>query len=140
MKKVFLIVMLSFFTISGFSKNPGEKTFLVIFDKAELKANKTSTDFIELSLLNLFSTKAYNGNSDAAILVKIPYDGIDICQLGDMFIRINDKKVVPLNEIAVHIIDLDESKSTFSSLLSSYEERMLKTKKANKVSKVSPSL
>jgi hypothetical protein len=88
--------------------------------------------------LNLFSTKAYNGNSDAAILVKIPYDGIDKCQLGDMFIRVNDKKVVPLSEIAVQIIDLDESKSTYTSLLASYEDRLLKTKKANKALKAAP--
>ena len=138
MKKGFLAAFLCFLTLSGFSKNPEAKTFLVIFDKAELKANRTTTDYIELSLLNLFSTKAYNGNSDAAILVKIPYDGIDKCQLGDMFIRVNDKKVVPLSEIAVQIIDLDESKSTYTSLLASYEDRLLKTKKANKALKAAP--
>lgn len=138
MKKGFLAVFFCFLTLSGFSKNPEEKTFLVIFDKAELKANKTTTDFIELSFLNLFSTKAYNGNSDAAILVKIPHENFDIDQLGDLIIRVNSNKVSPLSEIAVKIIDLDESKSTFSSLLESYEDRLLKTKKANKALKAAP--
>jgi len=138
MKKGFLVAFLCFLTFSGFSKNPEEKTFLLIFDKSELKANRTSTDFIELSLMHLFSTKAYNGNSDAAILVKIPYNGIDKKQLGDLFIRVNDKKVSPLSEIALQIIDLDECKTTYSTLLSSYEDRILKTKKANKALKASP--
>lgn len=138
MKKGFLAVFLCFLTFAGFSKNPGDKIFLLIFDKSELKANQTTTDFIELSLLNLFSTKAYNGNSDAAIMVKIPNNGIDKCQLGDMVIRVNDKKVVPLSEIAVQIIDLEESKSTYSSLLASYEDRLIKTKKANKALKATP--
>lgn len=138
MKKGFLAAFFCFLTLSGFSKNPEEKTFLVIFDKAELKANKTTTDFIELSFLNLFSTKAYNGNSDAAILVKIPHENFDIDQLGDLIIRVNSNKVSPLSEIAVKIIDLDESKSTFSSLLESYEDRLLKTKKANKALKATP--
>jgi putative ribosome biogenesis GTPase RsgA len=138
MKKVFPIIILCFLAFSGFSKNPEEKTFLVIFDKSHLKEIKTSTDYIELSLLNLFSTKAYNGNSDAAILVKIPNENFDTNQLGDMLIRLNANKVTPLSEIAVQIIDLGESKSTYSSLLASYEERMLKTKKANKAIKATP--
>ena len=138
MKKGFLVAFLCFLTLSGFSKNPEGKTFLLIFDKTELKANKTTTDFIELSLMHLFSTKAYNGNSDAAIIVQIPYNGIDKKQLGDLLIRINDKKVSPLSEIAIQIIDLDESKSTYSNLVASYEERMLKTKKANKAIRATP--
>lgn len=138
MKKGFLVAFLCFLTCSGFSKNPVGKTFLLIFDKTELKANKTTTDFIELSLMHLFSTKAYNGNSDAAIMVEIPHGGIDKKQLGDLLIRVNDNKVSPLSELAVQIIDLDESKSTFSTLVSSYEERMLKTKKANKTIRATP--
>ena len=138
MKNGLLVVFLCFFTFTGFSQNPEGKTFLVIFDKAELKANKTTTDFIELSLMHIFSTKAYNGNSDAAILVKIPYEGIDKKQLGDLFIRVNVKKVSPLSEIAIQIIDLDESKLTYSVLLASYEDRMLKSKKANKALKATP--
>jgi hypothetical protein len=137
-KKGIIIAFLCFLTFSGFSKNPEGKTFLLIFDKAELKANKTSTDFIELSLMHLFSTKAYNGNSDAAIMVKIPYDGIDKKQLGDLFIRVNDKRISPLSEIAVQIIDLDESKTAYSTMLSSYEDRMLKLKKSNKALKATP--
>lgn len=138
MKKGIIIAFLCFLTFSGFSKNPEGKTFLLIFDKAELKANKTSTDFIELSLMHLFSTKAYNGNSDAAIMVKIPYDGIDKKQLGDLFIRVNDKRISPLSEIAIQIIDLDECKTAYSTMLSSYEDRMLKIKKSNKALKATP--
>jgi hypothetical protein len=138
MKIALTIIILCFLSFSGFSKNPEEKTFLVIFDKAELKANKTTTNFIELSFLNLFSTKAYNGNSDAAILVKIPHENFDKDQLGNLIIRVNSTKITPLSEIAVQIIDLGESKSIFSSILESYEERLLKTKKANKAIKAAP--
>jgi hypothetical protein len=71
-------------------------------------------------------------------MVKIPYDGIDKKQLGDLFIRVNDKRISPLSEIAVQIIDLDESKTAYSTMLSSYEDRMLKLKKSNKALKATP--
>ncbi|WP_291784085.1 hypothetical protein [Cecembia sp.] len=139
MKKSLFIILFLFVYTLGFANNPGEKTFLVLFDKSELKNHKTSTDYIEMSLMNIFKTKAYTGNSDAAILVKVPYDNLDECQLGYIFVRLNNKTVVPLQDIALKIIDLDQSKNTFNYLLSSLdEEKLIKNKKSSKALKTTP--
>lgn len=122
----------------GFAKNPEERTFLILFDKAELKANKTSTTYIELSLSNVFKTKSYSGNSDAAILVKVPYNNIDTCQLADFFIRVNANKVSSLGDLAFQIIDLNECKNTYDYLVASLEDRTPKNKKIAKVVKAIP--
>lgn len=139
MKKAFSALFLVLLVSTGFAKNPDEKTFIIIFSKSELKENRTTTDYIELSLMNLFQTKSYSGNSDAAILVKVPYGNFDKCQLGDMTIRLNAKSVVSLDEIAFQIIDLDESKSTYKILLDAFEANNQKSKKANKQLKTAPS-
>jgi hypothetical protein len=138
MKKYLLVFVLASLVSSGYSKDPEGKTFLLIFDKSELKQLQTSTDYIELSLMNLFTTKSFSGNSDAAIFVEVPYEGIDRCQLGDLLVRINQHRTASLNEIAFQIIDLDESKSTFQTLLASYEARHAKVKKPNKALKANP--
>lgn len=139
MKRIILSIFLISIVSLGFAKDPEEKTFLILFDKAELKANKTSTTYIELSLSNVFKTKSYAGNSDAAIIVKVPYENIDACQLADFFIRVNANKVSSLGEIAFQIIDMDESKNTYQFLVESLEDKMQKTKKSGKPIKVVPS-
>jgi hypothetical protein len=131
------LVLISFLVLA---KETEERTFLVLFDRAELKEYRTSTDYIELSLTNIFKTKAYSGNSDAAILVKVPYSNIDECQLGYIFIRVNNKTIIPLQDIALKIIDLDSSKSVYDQLIASYELKAQKNKKTNKVIKTVPSL
>lgn len=138
MKRFLITILFISLVSSGFSKDFEGKTFLIIFDKSELKANKTSTSYIELSLNNIFSTRAYSGNSDAAIIVKVPYENIDACQLADFFIRINANKVSSLGEIAYQIIDLDESKSTYQFLLNSLDEKTDKNKKSGKSLKATP--
>lgn len=138
MKRFLTTILFISLVSSGFSKDFEGKTFLIIFDKSELKANKTSTSYIELSLNNIFSTRAYSGNSDAAIIVKVPYENIDACQLADFFIRINANKVSSLGEIAYQIIDLDESKSTYQFLLNSLDEKTDKNKKSGKSLKATP--
>lgn len=139
MKVIATVILFCFFFNSGFANNPGEKTFLVLFDKSELKEYKTSTDYIELSLMNIFKTKSYTGNSDAAIIVKVPYDNLDECKLGYIFVRLNNKTVVPLQDVALKIIDLEQSKSTYQHLLASMEEKSGKNKKATKLLKTAPS-
>ncbi|UJP63241.1 hypothetical protein [Mongoliitalea daihaiensis] len=119
----------------AFASDPVEKTFLILFDKAELKANKTSTAYIELSLMNIFKTKAYAGNSDAAILVKVPFGNIDKRQLGDFFIRVNASRITPLEEIALQIIDMDENRAIFNAMYLGLEEKITKSKRGNKPSK-----
>ncbi|WP_373494201.1 hypothetical protein [Aquiflexum sp.] len=139
MKRIFLSVFFISIVSLGFAKDPGEKTFLILFDKAELKANKTSTTYIELSLSNVFKTKSYAGNSDAAIIVKVPYDNINECQLADFFIRVNANKVSSLGELAFQIIDMDESKNKYQYLVASLEDKIQKNKKSGKAVKVVPS-
>lgn len=138
MKRIFLSIFFVSIISFGFAKEPQERTFLILFDKAELKANKTSTTYIELSLSNVFKTKSYSGNSDAAIIVKVPYENIDACQLSDFFIRVNANKVSSLGEIAFQIIDMNESKNTYQYLVASLEDKMQKNKKSGKAIKATP--
>lgn len=135
MKKFTLSIVCLLLMTTAFANDPGEKTFLILFDKAELKANKTSTAYIELSLMNIFKTKAYSGNSDAAILVKVPYGNIDKKQLSDFFIRVNASKISSLDQIALQIIDLDENRALFQAMYTSMEERIAKSKKNAKTTK-----
>ncbi|GHB31703.1 hypothetical protein [Mongoliitalea lutea] len=135
MKRFTLTIVCILMMTSVFANDPGEKTFLILFDKAELKENKTSTAYIELSLMNIFKTKSYAGNSDAAILVKVPFGNIDKRQLGDFFIRVNASKITPLDEIAFQIIDMDENKAIFNAMYASLEEKLNKTKKNGKTTK-----
>lgn len=135
-RTLFALFFLFLFSLSHAKDSDGD-TFLILFDKSELKQLRTSPAYIELSLLNLFKTKSYSGNSDAAIIVKVPKGNIDECQLGDMFIRINNKTIVPLQEVALKIINLDESKNTYQHLLMAFDDKNLKNKK-NKPLKTAP--
>lgn len=138
MKKLLSLLVFCFLFNFGYSKDLGEKTFLVIFDKSELKENKSTAAFIELSLMDLFQTRSYSGNSDAAILIKIPNSTMDKCQLGEFTVRLNKNKTLSLNEIAFQIIDLNESKEIFQGLLASYEDKNQKSKKADRAVKSMP--
>ncbi|SNR94793.1 hypothetical protein SAMN06295967_101139 [Belliella buryatensis] len=138
MKNLFLTILFFYIFTSVFSKNPNEKTFLILFDKSELKLNKTSPEYIELSLMNIFQTKSYSGNSDAAILVKTSHQQIDKCMIGDFIIRINQEKIATLDEVAFQIIDLDESKDIYQKLLANLEDKNQKSKKSNKFFKSNP--
>jgi hypothetical protein len=138
MKNLFLTILSFYIFTSVFAKNPNEKTFLILFDKSELKINKTSPEYIELSLMNIFQTKSYSGNSDAAILVKTSHQQIDKCMIGDFIIRINQEKIATLDEVAFQIIDLDESKGIYQKLLANLEDKNQKSKKSNKLFKSNP--
>lgn len=137
-KFLICLVIPLFMCCLGFAKDPEEKTFLILFDKNELKAHKSSQTYIELSLNNIFKTKVFSGNSDAAIVVKVPYEGLDECQLGNLFVRVNANQLMPLQEIALQIIDMDKSKNIYHGLLASYEEKNQKTKKSHKALKATP--
>ena len=84
MLAVFLGILLS---MEGFSKEKADKTFLVLFNKAELKEVGSSTAFIELNFLSKFHTKSYSGNSDAALLITIPDGDINECDMGEMLVQ-----------------------------------------------------
>ncbi|MCH7414242.1 hypothetical protein MM213_12140 [Belliella sp. R4-6] len=132
MKNLFLTLLLFSFFSSGFCKNPNEKTFLILFDKSELKQMKSSPEYIELSLMNLFDTKSYSGNSDAAIIVKTT-GSIDKCLLGDFIIRLNQNTITTLEEVAFQIVDLDQSRGVYQIMLADFEQKIEKNnKKSNK--------
>lgn len=128
MKRVSLVILFFLITFSGFA-NDGEKTYLILFDKSELKELRTSPAYLELSLMNLFKTKSYGGNSDAAIIVKVPPGNMDKDQLGDMVIRVNNKYITTLDEVAIKIIDLDESKNLYLHYMVGIEDKGSKPKK-----------
>jgi GTPase SAR1 family protein len=138
MNKLFFTLIFMTFVASGFSKNPEGKSFLILFNKSELKQHRTSIEYIELSLMNIFKTKAYTGNSDAAIMVQVPIGNFDKCQLGDMMIRLNAKSTLTLDEIAFQIVDIEENKSTYQLLLASYEDKIQKARKNNRAIKSVP--
>jgi hypothetical protein len=138
MKKAATLILFCFLFNCGYGKETREKTFLLIFDKTELKENKSTAAFIELSLMDIFQTKSYSGNSDSAILIKIPNSSMDRCQLGEFTVRLNKNTTVSLNEIAFQIIDLNESKEIYQELLTSYEDKNQKTKRADRAIKSAP--
>jgi hypothetical protein len=139
MKNILLMLFLFSFFSLGYAKNPDQKTFLIIFDKAELKSKKTSPEYIELSLMNYFDTKSYSGNSDAAIIIKTTPTIVDKCLLGDHIIRLNQTTITTLNDVAFQIIDLDQSKGIYQAFLSSIENKVEKSnKKSTKFFKSDP--
>jgi hypothetical protein len=140
MKKLGIIIGLLIFTLPALANPGNDKSFLILFHKADLKNFRTSAPYIELSLMTLFETKAYTGNSDAAILVKIPDSSIDANQLGAFFVKVNSQTILPIEDFAYKIIDIDQNRETFKYLISMMESKNLKTKKNLKGTKSIPSL
>ncbi|MDN3670102.1 hypothetical protein QWY93_12280 [Echinicola jeungdonensis] len=128
MKNIILSLLLICLISSGYCKNPEEKTFLVIFNKAELKELKSSAKYIELSFLEEFETKSYMGNSDAAIFINVPDCEFDKCQFGQTLVQVNQSTWKPLQEVAFRIIDMDESRENYQGLMSSFYEKIDKKK------------
>ncbi|WP_194774748.1 hypothetical protein [Pararhodonellum marinum] len=101
----------------------------MIFDKTELKQFNSSAQIIEMTFNDLFETKSYTGNSEAAILIQIPGGTFDECQLGQVLVKINNTKWTQLQDIAFRIIDLGDTKSNFSEVLAIYEGKFYNNKK-----------
>ena len=114
MLTLFLVIL---FSMESFSKEKTDKTFLVLFNKAELKEIGSSTAFIELNFLSKYPTKSYSGNSDAALLITISDRNMNECDMGEMLVQVNQSIWLPLNEIAFRIIDLEESRENYRALL-----------------------
>ena len=129
MKAVALTLFLTvLFATESFSNERRDKTFLVLFNKAELKEVGSSTAFIELNFLSKFHTKSYSGNSDAALLITIRDQDMNECDMGEMLVQVNQSTWLPLNEIAFRIIDLEESQENYKALLLLNETRDRKGK------------
>jgi len=140
MKRIFFIICLLIITLPSWANPGGDKSFLIIFNKAALKNYKTSAPYIELSLMQLFETKSYTGNSDAAILVKVPNESIDARQLGSFFVKVNSTTILPIEDFAFKIVDMDENRENFKYFMSLLDVKNSKNKKGQKAFKSIPSL
>lgn len=123
MKYKILLALLLFVSIHSFSKDKNGKTFLILFDKTELKEAQSSPEYIELSFLDKFHTRTYSGNSDAALLVTFPDSRITECEIGEMRVQINPSTWLQLHEIAYRIIDLEENKDHYHSLIAQSSQK-----------------
>ncbi|MEX2591886.1 MAG: hypothetical protein WD426_03870 [Anditalea sp.] len=129
MKHYILFIILLSVSMEASSKGKEEKTFLVLFNKIELKKIDSSTEYIELNFFEKFHTKSYSGNSDAALLITIPHGEMNECQMGETLVQVNRSTWIPLEAIAFRIIDLSESKENYRALLSMKDDSHLKRKK-----------
>ncbi|MEX2514163.1 MAG: hypothetical protein WD398_14765 [Cyclobacteriaceae bacterium] len=131
MKKVFLFLIVSSLSFLSDAKERNEKTFLIIFDKEELKMVKTSAAHIELNFLDNFETRSYTGNSESALMITVPFTHWTTCEMGETLVIVGDDKMVNLQEIAFRIIDLDASQQNFNSLISDLENHPYNKNKKN---------
>jgi hypothetical protein len=129
MKKIVLIFLLSCFSVFSFGKEKTDKTFLVLFQKDELKKFNSNPTKIEINFLDRFDTRAYTGNSDASLLITVPFLEWDECDMGKAWVIVGDNKLVRLDEVAFRIIDLDQTKEEFRNLLSATPSEMKSDKK-----------
>jgi|SRR5690606_20137261 len=112
------------------SKEAYEKTFLVLFHPSELQKIETSPAYIGSHFFEEYSTRSYSGNSEAALLITVPYGEMTECQLGETLVQIDPATWVPLHEIAFRIIDLNRSRSSYAAILNGPQDFANKTKTA----------
>ncbi len=120
-----LIYTLAFVCLTHLStaKEGPHKTFLIIFDEAELELYQSSAQKMELSFLDAFKTKVYVGNSEHALFVTVPFSDWTVCEMGKSLVRLSDKSEIPLESIAFRIIDMNECQENFQALLSESNEQ-----------------
>ncbi|WP_200976190.1 hypothetical protein [Echinicola sp. 20G] len=128
MKQFVLLTLFTLIVSSAFCNNPEEKTFVVIFSKNELKQLDSSTKYIETNFEDKFSTKTYNGNSDAVLFIQVSECDFDKCQFGQTMVQVNRSTWKPLQEVAFRIIDLSECKENYEELLSAFYDKIDKKK------------
>ncbi|WP_439481550.1 hypothetical protein [Cyclobacterium plantarum] len=128
MKTVILALTLIAFSQVSFAKEGPEKTFLILFNEAELKRIQSSPAKVELNFLSAFETKAYGGNSERALMVTVPFADWTVCEMGNILVKITEDKEVPLDNIAFRIIDLNECQENFKALLSDSEDQKQRKK------------
>ena len=124
MKYLVLFILLLTISFGSYSKGKTGKTFLVLFDKTELKIYNSSTEFIELTFFDKYPTRSYTGNSEAALLITVPVDNLNECDMGELLVRVNHSTWLPLHEIAFRIIDLTKSTESYHALLKASDERL----------------
>jgi len=119
----------------GFAKELESKTFLVLFDEAELELLQTDMGSIAEQLNPFFPTKSYEGNSELALLIEIPTTTFNECLLGEYWISLSDGRRFQLQQLAFRVFDLSENKALYQRYVSKYESDLEQKKKAQKLSK-----
>ena len=119
----------------GFAKEPESKTFLVLFDQAELNLLQTNLGSIAQQLSPFFPTKIYGGNSELALLIEIPAAAFNECLLGEYWVNLKDGRRFQLQQLAFRLFDLTENKAVHQRYVSSYEANLEQKKKALKTAK-----
>ena len=114
---------------SAFAKAPEDKTFLILLDKDELRDLKSSPEYIELSFHKIFTTKSYSGNSEYAIIMTIPNCNMNTVDIGQLLVQVNGDTTKKLEDVALRIVDLDESKSNYRAILANLDSKSNKKKK-----------
>lgn len=127
-----ILILTIFSTV--YANPPEDKTFLIIFDKEELKSLKSSPEYIELTFNKIFNTKTYSGNSEAAMLITIANCEMDPCDIGQMLVKVNRHTSMKLQEIAFRIVDMNESKTNYKFILASMETKPVKKKNKGGIS------
>lgn len=136
MKRIVLVILLSCFSVFSFGKIKTEKYFLVLFQKDELKKFNSSPSKIELLFLDKFDTRSYGGNSDASLVITVPFMDWDVCDMGNVLVIVGDDNLVRLEDIAFRIIDMDQSKEAFKHLLSATPSEFKSEKKKSSPQKL----
>lgn len=135
MKKLILVFLFVCTYSLGFAKEPDSKTFLVLFDEAELELLQTDLESIAEQLSPFFPTKTYKGNSEAALLLEIPTSAFNECLLGEYWVSFSDGRRFQLQQLAFRVFDLSENKAMYQRYVSKYEADLEQKKKAQKLAK-----
>lgn len=123
MKYFGLLIISLFLTLSVSASETESKTFLVIFKAKELKQYNTNLEKIESQLSSAFSSRAYAGNSELALLIKIAASDYDECQLGQLLVSLDNNQQIKLENIAFRLVDLTESKRSRNAFIAAFEEK-----------------
>ena len=132
MKKLVLVFLFVCTCCLGFAKELESKTFLVLFDEAELELLQTDMGSIAEQLNPFFPTKTYGGNSELALLIEIPSAAFNECLLGEYWISLSDGRRFQLQQLAFRVFDLSENKALYQRFVSKYEADLEQKKKALK--------
>ena len=135
MKKLVLVFLFVCTYCLGFAKESESKTFLVLFDEAELEMLQTDMGRIAEQLSPFFPTKTYAGNSEPALLLEIPTSAFNECLLGEYWISLSDGRRFQLQQLAFRVFDLSENKALYQRYISKYEADLEQKKKAQKLAK-----
>jgi hypothetical protein len=117
MRKVIAVFLVFGWVGFSFAKEKQDKTFLILFNEHDLKKEYHMEAHLELTFLESFQARAYGGNSDAAILVKVSDTSYTTRDMGSSMVLLGNGKVLELDKIASRIIDLSECSDNFKAMV-----------------------